>query len=84
MTAQQAIEMLEKGGKLPELAEAIGVVCSDPAMSLDAIMLGLKYPGFVAEQAAFALYKWSFRPLPMDRSLLITDRQMWTEWLRAH
>lgn len=81
MTTGSALRVLEQGGDLPELAEAIGIVAGDPAVSLEGIMLGLKYPGFIAEQAAFALYKRSFRPLPIDRKLLVTDAEDWKNWL---
>lgn len=54
---KDAIHLLHKGGSMVELAEAIGVVISDSASTLDDIRLGLRYPGFVAEQAALALSK---------------------------
>ena len=81
MTTEQAIAVLEKGGQLTELVEAVGIVCSDPATSFEAILPALQHAGFVAEQAALALYKRTFRPLPADRSLLVTDRHAWADWL---
>ncbi len=81
MTTDEAIVLLQKGGALPDLAEAVGIVGSDPATSLDALMLGLKYPGCVAEQAAFALYSRTLRPLP-DRHLLVCDASEWARWLK--
>ncbi len=52
-----ATRVLLNGGSMVELAEAIGVVISDPESTLDEIRLGLQHPGFVAEQAALALSK---------------------------
>jgi hypothetical protein len=84
MTTKQAIEVLERGGELPELAEAVGLVCSDPATAFEAILPGLRPGGFVAEQAALALYKRTFRPLPADRNALVTDPDAWRAWLAEH
>lgn len=82
MTTQDAIKTLEEGGEWPALAEAIGVVMSDPMTSLDALMLGLQHKGIVAEQAALGLYRRTFRPIPDNRRLLITDADEWRRWLR--
>jgi hypothetical protein len=52
---QQAREVLNRGGDLVALAEAIGTVISDPSSSLDDVRLGLRYGGIIAEQAALEL-----------------------------
>lgn len=83
MTPQDAISTLKKGGEPPELAEAIDILASEPTTSLESIKLGLKYKGSVAEQAALALYKRTFRPIPEDRSLLVTDPDEWTQMIRS-
>lgn len=82
MTSEEALQRLRTGGELPDLAEAIGTVAGDPGASLDTILLGLKYGGFVAEQAALALYRRTSRTLPEDRGLLVTDPDDWAHWLR--
>ncbi|MHC4062890.1 MAG: sigma factor-like helix-turn-helix DNA-binding protein [Planctomycetota bacterium] len=82
MTTQEALKTLEEGGEWPALAEAIGVVVSDPMTSFDALMLGLQYKGIVAEQAALGLYRRTLRPIPDNRRVLITDADEWRQWLR--
>ena len=82
MTTQEALKTLEEGAEWPALAEAIGVVMSDPMTSLEALILGLKYKGIVAEQAALGLYRRTFRSLPDDRRLLVTDPDEWRRWLK--
>jgi hypothetical protein len=81
MTTQDALETLEHGGEWPALAKAIGVVASDPMTSLSALMLGLGYGGVVAEQAALALYRRTFRPIPDNRRALVTNSSEWQQWL---
>jgi hypothetical protein len=51
----EARTVLRTGGGIADLAEAIGLVISDPSSSLDDLRLGLRYPGFVAEQAELAI-----------------------------
>ena len=82
MTTDEALKTLKEGGEWTTLAEAIGVVMSDPLTSYEALMLGLKHKGFVAGQAAMALYRRSFRPLPDDRRTLVTDPDEWRRWLK--
>lgn len=57
MTRDEATRVLLDGGSMADLAEAIGVVISDPESTLDEIRLGMGYPGFVSEQAMLALSK---------------------------
>lgn len=83
MTTQEAIEVLRNGGELVDLAEAVGHVVNDPIAPTEALMLGLKYDGLVAEQAALALYRRSGRPLPDDRSRIETSPTEWAAWLGA-
>ena len=81
MTTQEALKTLEEGGEWAALAEAIGVVVSDPMTSFDALMLGLRYEGIVAEQAALGLYRRTLRPIPDNRRLLTTEADKWRQWL---
>lgn len=71
MTLEQARRTLKEGGDLPRLADAIGVIASDRTTSDVDLKLGLRYEGFVAEQAALALYKRKHLPLPKDRTRLV-------------
>jgi len=57
MTTREAIETLRRGGRSVDLAKAIAVLVSDPSTMPRDLLLGLQHPGFVAEQAAFALYR---------------------------
>jgi len=66
-----------------DLADAIGTVGSDPASTFDDLLLGLDHPGFVAEQAAFALYARTGQSLPVDRDQMLLTRAAWEERLRA-
>lgn len=77
MTFESAIQTLRSGGDWPDLAEAIAVVISSPEGSLEDLMLGLEYSGVVAEQATLALYRRTGRPLPADRTQLVTDPREW-------
>jgi len=83
MRLDDAIRTLRAGGPLPELAEAIGIVIESPQSSGLDLLLGLKYGGFVAEQAALALYKRNGRDLPSDHQQIVTDIQQWAEWVTA-
>jgi len=83
MTREEAVRQLENGGELVELAEAIGTVASDPGSSLDDIALGLRYRGFVREQAALALYRRTGRKLPRNRAQMMTDPGEWSQVLRG-
>jgi hypothetical protein len=42
------------------MAEAIAIITSDSSSSEADIRLGLRYPGFIAEQAEFALRRRGF------------------------
>jgi len=81
MTLDQAVKTLKDGGSLPDLAEAIGTLGSDPTSAAEDIMLGLSYPGFVREQAALALYRRTGEPLPNDRRRLRVEPDEWKEKL---
>ena len=84
MSADEAVRLLRHGGDFPELYEAIIAVAKDRTTSLDDLILGLRHPGVVREQAAFELYSRTGRPLPRDGRDLVTDSDDWREWLRAH
>ncbi|MEX2140800.1 MAG: hypothetical protein WD894_16170 [Pirellulales bacterium] len=58
-TLDEARDVLRSGGSIPDLAQAIGVLISDPTTSLDDLRLGLRYKGFVAEQAELAIERRS-------------------------
>jgi hypothetical protein len=55
MTPSQARSILQSGATIADMAEAIATIISDPSSSDTDIRLGLRYPGFIAEQAEFAL-----------------------------
>lgn len=77
MTHEQAVKTLQDGGSLPDLADAIGTLGSDPNSTPDQIMLGLSYSGFVQEQAVLALHRRLGVSLPADRSEIIMDPAYW-------
>jgi hypothetical protein len=52
---EEARSILKLGGSIADIAEAIAMIISDPSSSEADIRLGLQYPGFIAEQAEFAL-----------------------------
>lgn len=80
MTLQDARQILTRGGELVALTEAFTAIATNAAASLDDLMLGLRHPGFVAEQAALLLYKRTGRRLPDDRRKLMLAPD---EWRRA-
>ncbi len=69
-----------------ELAEAIGAVMlasrTDPRATYS-LLLGLKYDGFVANQAAMALYARMEMPLPDDRSQMEFREDVWLKRLQT-
>lgn len=81
MNLEDARRTLQESRDYVRLAEAIGVVAGDPASPLEDIIVGLRHGGFVAEQAALALYKRTGRPLPEDRGLLEVDATKWRTWI---
>lgn len=83
MTTPEAIKVLRDGGELVDVAEAVGHVINDPDVPLEALMLGLKYDGLVAEQAALALYERTGRSLPEDRTRIVTSCADWSKWIDA-
>ncbi len=65
----EARAALRLGGNIADMAEAIAMIVADPS-SLEAdIRLGLRHPGFIAEQAEFALG----RRCSSQRSAVSTD-----------
>ena len=54
-SSDEARDLLKSGGSMAELARAIGILISDATSSLDDLRLGLRYRGFVAEQAELAI-----------------------------
>ena len=84
MTRREAVEILRRGGRLAQLAEAIGTVADDRGSALDDILLGLNHSGFVAEQAALALYARTARPLPEVADAFALDADEWRQWLARH
>jgi hypothetical protein len=60
--------VLQDGGTLADLAEAIAVIASDPSSSEADLRLGLRHRGFVAEQAQFALRRRGFDGNPATDS----------------
>jgi len=83
MTLADAVRLLRTGGRWADLGEAIGVVIASPESSVFDILPGLKHGGFIAEQAALALYKRTGRPLPEDRTTLVTDLPSWADWISS-
>ena len=82
MTTADARRTLAAGGAWVDLAEAIGVVISDPDSTLDDILLGLPHGGIVAEHAALALYKRTGEPLPEDRQRIRLTADEWAEQIK--
>jgi hypothetical protein len=64
-----------------DLLHAIMVVASAPASSIADLLLGLRHPAVIAEQAAFALYRRTGRPKPANASELSMDAEDWVVWL---
>jgi hypothetical protein len=60
MTLPKARSVLQSGADIADMAEAIAVIVSDPSSSEADIRLGLRHPGFIAEQAEFALRRRGF------------------------
>jgi hypothetical protein len=83
MRYDEALEYLRNGGDFPRLFEAIGTLMSCPETKLHDFLLGLRHPGIIKEQAAFALYRRTQRPLPQNPAELVTDPQEWAEWLQS-
>ena len=83
MTREQALETLRNGSETFEAADALATLLRDPTCPLEDVMLGLDHEGFIAEQAAFALYARTKTPLPGDSSSLITDRHEWQRRIEA-
>lgn len=54
-TLDEARNVLLNGGRMVDLAKAIGLLISDPRSSVEDLRLGLRYSGFVAEQAEMAI-----------------------------
>ena len=81
MTKTEALRFLDEGGSLVQLAEAVGTLVGDSRSTPQELMRGLRHPGVVAEQAALALYRRLNRPLPPDRSNVVTDYADWMTWL---
>lgn len=71
MTLEQALATLRQGGPLHELLDAVATASA--AAPISELARGLAYPGVVAEQTAFALYRRAGRPIPADRTRLISD-----------
>lgn len=81
MTLEEARSVLSRDAGMADLLEAIGTITHDPHSSPQDLMLGLRHPEVIAEQAALGLYRCTGRPLPQDRTQLSTDLQDWTDWL---
>ncbi len=81
MTLEMARKILRNGGPFVDRMEAVGVAANDAWSSVDDILPGLEHPGAVAEQAAFALYRRTVRPIPADASQLSKDPEEWRRWL---
>jgi hypothetical protein len=76
MTREEAVRILKDGGDFYHLAEAIGIV-ADERSPLAEIMLGLKYSGYVQQQAALALHARTGLPLRAQEPRVITDIKEW-------
>lgn len=79
MTHEQARQTLRCGATVFKLTEALRTLIRDRSSALEDITLALDHKGFVAEQAAFALYERTNTPLPDDGTKLIVDRQAWLQ-----
>lgn len=84
MTLESARLILLGKSKLVDQLEAIGRMMNDPRSTPSDLVLGLACPGVVAEQAAFALYRRTGRPLPTRRACLNTNPADWAAWLLEH
>ncbi|MEX2139618.1 MAG: hypothetical protein WD894_10175 [Pirellulales bacterium] len=73
----EARDVLQGGGTLADLAEAIALIASDPSSSEADIRLGLRHRGFIAEQAQFALRRRGFEspPVAAEDGRLRTERR---------
>jgi hypothetical protein len=87
MDYDAAVRVLRKGGSLPVLAEAVGLVAAraatDDAAAFDLIP-ALNHRGFVAEQAVLALHRLLSVPIPDDRRSLDFSPAVWFERLSDH
>lgn len=81
MNFEDAVQTLRAGAEWSDLGQAIGVVIASPSANAWDLVLGLKYGGVIAEQAAFALYKKTNRQTPEDPSRIAVDLQSWVSWL---
>jgi hypothetical protein len=91
MTVEQAVEILDRGADLYDLAEAIGTLMEFSRTEPGAVPLllkGLRYPGLVADQAAMTLYGRLSIPRPPYGQPIEKDLHVWTrrvdEWLGQH
>ena len=82
MTTYCAINVIERGGTLVELADAVGHVIesvkSDP-FAIYGLIKALQHDGFAAEQATLALYNAMAIPIPSDRRNIAKSEAEWTK-----
>ncbi len=82
MTLEQARRILKRDGTYGELLNAIGTLAEASTSTYDDLLLGLRYPGVVADQAALALYHRTGRTIPRDPARFVTDLGTWSERVR--
>jgi hypothetical protein len=71
---ENARQVLQNGGDLVALAEAIGTIINDPTSSLDDIRLGLRHGGLIAEQATIALKSREAREV--NRQVVVPNKHL--------
>lgn len=81
MNAEQAREMLAEGASIADMMEAVAVLAETPGVDAHDLVAALSQIDCVAEQAAFALYRLTGRPLPTSAAQLSKDPGEWTAWL---
>lgn len=76
LSHEQAVSILRKSDKLPELTRAVGTLADDANTRPDELLPALDHVGYVAEQAAIALHRMTNTPWPEERQPA-TSRGFW-------
>jgi hypothetical protein len=76
LSHEQAVSILRKSDKLPDLTRAVGTLADDANTRPDELLPALDHVGYVAEQAAIALHRITNTPWPEERRPA-TSRGFW-------
>lgn len=82
MTMEEARQILRRDGSCADLLDAVGTLATATTGSLDDLVLGLRYPGVIADQAALALYHRTGRKVPRDPRRFVTDPVAWGQYVQ--